>query len=192
MLPPFRMGLPIKLGSSSKVGRGMERVTEWVYDHPARVVARPGRDRCSRWPSGWAAWLTSRTYINAFKPQTRVVRDYATVESRLGGIGVVEVLVPTSGPIDPATLEKFRSVERGLLEAKSGRPKASLRPLAGDGPRPRPADRSAAGGVGRQSPGDQARPDRGLASGGAAAGLPQPRGEAGADPRPAGRAAAGA
>ncbi len=125
MLPPFPMGLPIKLGSSSRVARGMERVTEWVYGHPTRVVVALiaivlplalGMGRLSY----------ETNFINAFKPQTRVVKDYATVESRLGGIGLVEVLVPASGPIGPATLEKFRAVERGLVEGKTGGPKASL------------------------------------------------------------------
>jgi predicted RND superfamily exporter protein len=124
MLPPFPMGLSIKLGSSSKVARAMERMTEWVYERPTRVVIglvaivlplAVGMGRLSY----------ETNFINAFKPQSRVVKDYATVESRLGGIGLVEVLVPVSGPIDPATLAKFRAVERGLLEGRTAGPKAS-------------------------------------------------------------------
>src|SRR5205807_948443 len=64
-------------------------------------------------------------YINSFKPQTRVVLDYQAVEARLGGIGVVELIVPIPGAITPATLEKFRSVERGLIEGAKGGPRAS-------------------------------------------------------------------
>ena len=33
-------------------------------------------------------------YINLFRPETRVVQDYQTVESKLGGIGLVELVVP--------------------------------------------------------------------------------------------------
>ncbi len=38
MLPPFRLDFPVKHGSSSNVGRGVVRLTEWVYHHPARIV----------------------------------------------------------------------------------------------------------------------------------------------------------
>ena len=124
MLPPFRMDLPTKLGSTSPVARGVGQVTKWVYHHPARVVI------------GLVAIVVpvavgmvrlgyESNYINAFKPQTRVVKDYQAVESRLGGIGVVEVIVPASGPITTATLEKFRSVERGMIDPKKTGPKAS-------------------------------------------------------------------
>jgi uncharacterized protein len=125
MLPPFPMGLPIKLGSSSKVAMGMERVTEWVYGHPTRVVVTlVGIVLPLAAGMGRLAYETN--FINAFKPQSRVVKDYATVESRLGGIGLVEVLVPLSGPIGPATLEQFRSVERGLVGENRRGSKASL------------------------------------------------------------------
>ncbi len=125
MIPPFRMDLPTKLGSSSRVGRGMERITEWVYGHPARIVV--GLLALVVPLSFGMVRLSYETnFINAFKPRTRVVRDYAAVESRLGGIGLVEVLVPISGPIDRAMLDRFRSVERGLTEGQDRGPKASM------------------------------------------------------------------
>ncbi len=119
MMPLFRLDLPTKLGSFSPVGRGMSRVTEWVYEHPARIIVglvavvlpiSAGMGRLSY----------ESNYINAFKPQTRVVRDYQTVESRLGGIGVVELIAPLSGQVTARTLDKFRSVERGLIDSKAG------------------------------------------------------------------------
>ena len=124
MIPPFRMDIPTKPGSTSKVGRGMEWVTEWVYHHPLRVVVGlvaivvplvVGMIRLSY----------ETNFINAFKPQTRVVQDYQVVESRLGGIGLVELVVPLEGPITKKSLEKFRSVEQGLREPKAGQPRAS-------------------------------------------------------------------
>ena len=125
MIPPFRMDLPTKLGSSSWVGRVMERITEWVYGHPGRIVV--GLLALVVPLSFGMVRLSYETnFINAFKPQTRVVQDYAEVESRLGGIGLVEVLVPVSGPIDRATLDRFRSVERGLTEGQGRGPKASM------------------------------------------------------------------
>jgi predicted RND superfamily exporter protein len=125
MLPPFPMGIPIKHGSTSRTARGMERVTEWVYGHPTRVVVALVAIVVPL-AAGMSRLSYETNFINAFKPESRVVKDYATVESRLGGIGLVEVLVPASGPVGPATLAKCRSVERGLLGGKPGGPKASL------------------------------------------------------------------
>ena len=124
MVPPFRLGLATRLGSASKVGRGMEWITEWVYEHPVRVIVAVVAVVLPL-AAGMGRLTYETNFINAFKPRTRVVEDYATVESRLGGIGLVQVLVPVPGPIDPATLDKFRAVERGLLEGDSNRPRAS-------------------------------------------------------------------
>ncbi|WP_435011706.1 efflux RND transporter permease subunit [Tundrisphaera lichenicola] len=124
MNPPFRLDLPVKLGTSSSVGQRVGRVTGWVYHHPARIVIAIivavvpislGMTRLSY----------ESNYINAFKPDTRVVRDYQTVESRLGGIGVVELIVPAEETISATTLERFRSVEEGLIGQSGGRPGAS-------------------------------------------------------------------
>jgi len=46
-------------------------------------------------------------YINAFQPETRVVKDYHFVESRLGGIGLVSLVVPTGPTVDRNTIAKF-------------------------------------------------------------------------------------
>ena len=124
MLPPFRLDIPTKLGSSSPVAQGVGRVTEWVYHHPGRVVVSLVAIVVPL-ACGMGRLTYESNYINAFKPQTRVVKDYEAVESRLGGIGVVEVIVPMSGAVTQATLEKFRSVERGLVEDKTTGPKAS-------------------------------------------------------------------
>ena len=123
MLPPFRLDLPVKSGSKSRVGGGVVRVTEWVYHHPARVVIGLVAIVVPV-ALGMGRLTYESNYINAFKPTSRVVQDYQKVESRLGGIGVVELIVPASGPVTPATLEKYRSVERGLVEARGDRPKA--------------------------------------------------------------------
>ncbi len=130
MIPPFRMDLPTKLGSTSPVAQGVGRVTEWVYHHPARVVIGLVAIVVPI-ASGMGRLSYESNYINAFKPQTRVVKDYQAVESRLGGIGVVEVIVPASGPVTPAALEQFRSVERGLIDPKTTGPKASYGALVG-------------------------------------------------------------
>jgi len=136
MLPPFRLELPIRLGSASPVSAGVGRLTGWVHRHPARIVVGllllviPVA-------SGMTRLTYESNYINAFKPETRVVRDYRAIESRLGGIGVVEVIVPVAGPITPETLEKFRAVEAGLVGSGRG-DLASSEDAGGATPHPDP------------------------------------------------------
>ena len=57
-------------------------------------------------------------YINLFRPGTRVVRDYHTVESRLGGIGLVELVVPVGTTLDRGALARFRKVERSIAAVR--------------------------------------------------------------------------
>jgi predicted RND superfamily exporter protein len=124
MVPPFRLDLPVRLGTASPVGRGVERVTEWVYHHPARVVVGLVAIVIPV-ASGMGRLTYESNYINAFKPESRVVRDYRAVESRLGGIGVVELVVPASGPVNSALMERFRAVENGLVDGSERGPRAS-------------------------------------------------------------------
>jgi len=53
-------------------------------------------------------------YINAFKPGSRVVRDYHFVESRLGGIGLIALVEPVGKAITPRSLEAFRTLDREI------------------------------------------------------------------------------
>ncbi len=121
MLPPFRLELPIRIGSVSRLGSGVNWITAWVYRHPAPIVVGL-LALVIPVAAGMTRLNYETNYINAFKPETRVVRDYGAVESRLGGIGVVELVVPVSGAITPATLDKFRAVAAGLFNP-DGSPK---------------------------------------------------------------------
>jgi len=53
-------------------------------------------------------------FTRNFRPGSRVVSWYAFVESRLGGAGVWDVLVPVPNTLDAATLERVRNLERDL------------------------------------------------------------------------------
>jgi predicted RND superfamily exporter protein len=64
--------------------------------------------------AGMARLEYESNYINAFKQDSRVVRDYFRVESRLGGIGLVGVVVPVGQELDPAMLEKFRAMDGAI------------------------------------------------------------------------------
>jgi uncharacterized protein len=114
MLPPFRLELPVRPGSTSRVGAALNRQTAWVVRHPALIVAGVFAVVI---PLGLGAVRLryESNYINAFKPDARVVEDYKSVESRLGGIGVVSLVVPVAEPITPATLAKLHDLDRKVL-----------------------------------------------------------------------------
>ena len=186
MLPPFRAGNPRPARLDLEGLGHMNRLTSWVYRHPLPIVAGVFAVVL---PLSLGAYRLryESNYINLFKPDTRVVRDYHTVESRLGGIGLVELVVPVGKALDPAALEKFRAV--GVC-GRAAQAQGVARPLAGDRARPRRPARGAAGRRLRPDPGGQARPDRRLAAGRAAQGVLERRGRASPDPRPPARAAA--
>jgi predicted RND superfamily exporter protein len=123
MLPPFRLELPVKLGSEAPLFDRMTRLTAWVERHPGAIligviglVVPLGL--------GMTRLTYESNYINAFMPTSRVVRDYQAVETKLGGIGVVQLVVPFGHEATPASLEKFRKLESTLIDGGSGRPHA--------------------------------------------------------------------
>lgn len=113
MLPPFPLEVPVRYGSSSWVAGRMNRLLAGVVRYPwpivvgVFVVVPPVA-------VGVLGLRFESNYINAFKPETRVVRDYHRVESRLGGIGLVEVVVPVGKGLDVPTLGRFRDVEKSI------------------------------------------------------------------------------
>ena len=60
-------------------------------------------------------------YINAFRPSTRVVRDYRFVERSLGGIGLVGLVVPVDEEIDAEAIGRIRDLDRAVLAVEAPR-----------------------------------------------------------------------
>ncbi len=123
MLPPFPLEVPVRFGSTSKVGGAMNHLIGWVHTHPMTIV-------CSVFAivlplaAGMIYVRNESNYINLFRPKSRVVGDYHKVEARLGGIGLVELIVPAGAAVDVPLLTKVRRIERGLdALAQSGGPK---------------------------------------------------------------------
>ena len=50
-------------------------------------------------------------YINAFAPDARVVRDYNATEFRLGGIGLVSIIVPFPETVDRSSIEMLARMD---------------------------------------------------------------------------------
>ena len=145
MLPPFRLEVPVRLGSHSPVAGLMNRLILWVYLHPARDRRRGVRHRAAAGRRDVPSRYESN-YINLFRPETRVVRDYHTVESQLGGIGLVELIVPVGPAMSPHVAVMTREPSRiGFAAIRVSGPDGDRAgALAGHGARPRrPAGRPA-------------------------------------------------
>nr|WP_303652424.1 MMPL family transporter [Paludisphaera mucosa] len=116
MLPPFPMEIPVRQGSKSRVSAAMNRLTLLVHRQPTIVVATVAAVTLPL-AVGMFRLTYETNYINLFKPATRVVRDYKRVESKLGGIGLVEIVAPVGSTLDfdaVAKLERVGGVIRGL------------------------------------------------------------------------------
>lgn len=122
MLPPFRLDLPAAFGSRSRVGSGVGKTTAWVVRRPLAIVLTIVAI-VAPIALGMTRLRYESNYINAFMPETRVVRDYSTVESRLGGIGLVEMIVPVDRPITREALAKLQGVGDGLVSGTGAGPK---------------------------------------------------------------------
>lgn len=65
--------------------------------------------------AGLARLEVETDFTRNFRPDSPTVASYEMVESRLGGAGVWDVLVPLAGPVDAATLARVRAFEQRLL-----------------------------------------------------------------------------
>lgn len=123
MLPPFRLEVSVRFGSNSWVAAAMNRLIARVHRHPGSIVlgviviVLPIT-------SGLFRLSYESNYINLFRSETRVVRDYRFVESRLGGIGLVQMIVPIGKELDPEAMGRFhdlsKSLEAGTASGPSG------------------------------------------------------------------------
>ncbi|WP_435016943.1 efflux RND transporter permease subunit [Tundrisphaera sp. TA3] len=121
MLPPFRLDLPAAFGSRSRVGAGVGWTTGWVVRRPLFIVLGIVAI-VAPIALGMTRLTYESNYINAFMPETRVVQDYRAVESRLGGIGVVEMIAPVPATIDRNVLAKMEAAGDALLAESPPRP----------------------------------------------------------------------
>jgi len=129
MLPPFRLEVPVRHGSRSRVSGVMNRLIVRVYHHPRAIVVAV---IAIVLPVALGLFRLSyeSNYINLFRPETRVVRDYHTVESKLGGIGLVELVVPTGHSVSARSLLDLSRVEANIRAIRVTDPKAIAQVLS--------------------------------------------------------------
>jgi predicted RND superfamily exporter protein len=119
MIPPIPLEMPVRHGSRSWVTDQMNRLSAWTVLHPGAIVLGVTLVVVPV-AFGMRSLVYETNYINAFKPGSRVVKDYHTVESKLGGIGLVEVVVPIGKTVDSALIDRFREVDREIQSIELG------------------------------------------------------------------------
>jgi len=104
-------------GSGSPVGR----LTAWVLDHPILTIALfvvP----CLAIAVGSRSVQFESNYIRIYRSTSRVAQDYRYVEERLGGIGLVELVVPAPKESKQITLDWLDSVHETSVAIKAAHP----------------------------------------------------------------------
>ena len=129
MLPPFRLEVPVRHGSQSPVAGLMNRLILQVYRHPGAIVLTVFAIVLPL-AAGMFRLSFETNYINLFRPETRVVKDYHTVESKLGGIGLVELVVPVGPSLSPRTLHDLKEVEDRIGQIRVADPHAIAQVLS--------------------------------------------------------------
>ncbi len=129
MIPPFRMEIPVKFGSESRVGSTLTKITAKVVEHPGLVVAAIFAFVLPV-TLGMLRIEYESNYINAFSREARVVRDYHATEARLGGIGLISLVVPMDKPLESSSLKSFARLDEGLAGLRRGGRKAIGRTIS--------------------------------------------------------------
>lgn len=119
MLPPVRLEIPVRVGSTSRIATVLNRLTVWVYRHPGPIVLGV-LALVIPLLFGLPRLRYESNYINAFKPTSRVVQDYHFVESRLGGIGVVSLVVPAGNKLDMDALAPMHKLDAAVAAIGTG------------------------------------------------------------------------
>jgi predicted RND superfamily exporter protein len=114
---------PGRVWGETTLELGLERLVHWLVLHPRPIllcitclvtIAAVGMTRLE----------VETDFTRNFRPDSPTVSAYDMVESRLGGAGVWDVLVPTSEPIDASMLVRLSRFEERLrlIEGSDAKP----------------------------------------------------------------------
>ena len=104
---------PRRAWGESALEAGLDRLVGRIVRHPAPILA--GVVVAVAASMAGLVWLEVETdFTRNFRPDSPTVSSYEMVESRLGGAGVWDVLVPLAGPVDAAALGRLRRFEDRL------------------------------------------------------------------------------
>ena len=121
---------PRRAWGESALEAALDRLVRRIVRHPGPILA--GVAIAVAVSMAGLTWLEVETdFTRNFRPDSPTVASYEMVESRLGGAGVWDVLVPREGPVDGATLARLRRFEDRLrtevtLPDAAGAPQPAL------------------------------------------------------------------
>jgi predicted RND superfamily exporter protein len=121
---------PRRAWGESALEAALDRLVQRIVRHPGPILA--GVSVAVIASMVGLVWLEVETdFTRNFRPDSPTVASYEMVESRLGGAGVWDVLVPLEGPVDGATLGRLRRFEDRLrtevtLPGADGAPQPAL------------------------------------------------------------------
>ena len=100
--------------------RGLDTLVGWIVRHPLPILAAVATVAIAAMAG--MRWLTVETdFTRNFRSSSATVKAYDMVESRLGGAGVWDVLVPATEPIDDDQLDAVEHFA-GRLRREVSRP----------------------------------------------------------------------
>jgi uncharacterized protein len=105
---------PRRAWGESALEAGLDRLVRRIVRHPGPILAGVAV-LVAVALAGLARLEVETDFTRNFRPDSPTVASYEMVESRLGGAGVWDVLVPLVGPVDAATLAGVRDFEERLL-----------------------------------------------------------------------------
>ena len=121
---------PRRAWGESALEAALDRLVQRIVRYPGPILA--GVSVAVIASMVGLVWLEVETdFTRNFRPDSPTVASYEMVESRLGGAGVWDVLVPLEGPVDGAMLGRLRRFEDRLrtevtLPDADGEPQAAL------------------------------------------------------------------
>lgn len=120
MLPPGAREVPGLVASRNRLAIAFRNLTDFTMTHPGRVVAAV-LILVLPLAAGMMRLTYESNYVHMFRPQARIVTDYQFVESRLGGIGQISLVVPAPDQAEPGFLARLEKVTRRLESLGSER-----------------------------------------------------------------------
>jgi predicted RND superfamily exporter protein len=106
---------PRRAWGEGRLDVGLSRLVHWI-DHRPKTVATVVVILAVAAASGATRVEVETDFTKNFRADSPIVRSYDVIESRLGGAGVWDVIVPAPRRLDPGFLRQIRRMEARLRE----------------------------------------------------------------------------
>jgi predicted RND superfamily exporter protein len=105
---------PRRVWGESALEAGLDRLVRRIVRHPGPILTGVILFVVAS-VAGLTRLEVETDFTQNFRPDSPTVASYEMVESRLGGAGVWDVLVPLARPVDAVTLARVKAFEQRLM-----------------------------------------------------------------------------